>query len=223
MPITFTLDVQIRDATMGDSANFICCAGGTNITTVYWEIEGKGNNYHDCSEQGFCVRNMSACRTLEIDTTQINRTQTIVRCVVEQMFGGRTNRSISTGQLTVRDMTCKFTCIPPILIYACTINSIVYIKMPISKVWCYSEIPHLLITLELKSQKRFLNENKRMYVWNPKKKNNNQTRWHDTTALSYHSNILYHFAATYTNMLCVFVSCVQRRLWKVVWWVCSAF
>ena len=40
MPIMFTLDVQIRDVIMGEHANFICCAGGTNITTVYWEIYG---------------------------------------------------------------------------------------------------------------------------------------------------------------------------------------
>jgi len=218
----FTLDVQLRDVTMGDSANFICCAGGTNITTVYWEIEGKGNNYHDCSDQGFCVRNMSACRTLEIDTTQINRTQTIVHCVVEQMFGGRTNRSISTGQLTVRDMTCKFKCIPPILIYACTINSIVYIKMPISKVWCYSEIPYLLITLELKSQKSFLNENKRMYVWNPKKTKNKRD---GMTPQHFHvipTSCTILLPLTQICFVCLLVVC-REGLWKAVWWVCSAF
>ena len=32
----------------------------------------------------------------------------------------------------------------------------------------------------------------------------------DTTTLSHHPYILRHFAATYINMLCVFVSCVQR-------------
>ena len=41
-------------------------------------------------------------QSVEVDTTQINRTQTIVHCIVEQMFGGQTNRSISTGQLTIR-------------------------------------------------------------------------------------------------------------------------
>ena len=111
MPIMFTLDVQIRDVIMGEHANFICCAGGTNITTVYWEIEGKGNNYHDCNDPAFCITRSSAvdsvCSTLEVDTTQINRTQTIVRCVVEQMFGGQTNRSISTGQLTIRTVPRK--------------------------------------------------------------------------------------------------------------------
>ena len=118
--IVFTLDVQIRDVTMGDSANFTCCANGTDIT-LHWEIQERGNNYSDCSDQGFCVRNMSevnsVCSTLEIDTAQVNRRETIVRCVVEQMFGEQTNRNISTGQLTVRDMACKFTCIPPILIW----------------------------------------------------------------------------------------------------------
>ena len=104
----FTLDVQIRDVTMGDSANFICCTNGKD-TTLHWEIEERGNNYRDCSDQGFCVRIMSevnsVCSTLEIDTTQINRTETIVRCVVEYTRGALS--IISTGQLTVRDMTCK--------------------------------------------------------------------------------------------------------------------
>ena len=118
--IVFTLDVQIRDVTMGDSANFTCCANGTDIT-FHWEIEERRNNYRDCSDQGFCVRNMSevnsACSSLQINTTQINRTETIVRCVVEYTRGAQS--IISTGQLTVRDMTCKLcshVCMPPVLV-----------------------------------------------------------------------------------------------------------
>lgn len=123
----FTLDVQIRDVTMGDSANFICCANDTDIT-LHWEIEERENNYRDCSDQAFCVRNVSevnsACSTLEINTTQINRAETIVRCVVEQMFGGAL-LIVSTGQLTVRDMACKLcshVCIQ--YLYACSIVTI---------------------------------------------------------------------------------------------------
>ena len=105
------MDVPIHDVTMDEQANFICCAGGTNITTVYWDIEGKGNNYHDCNGPAFCTTRSSAvdsvCSTLEVDTTLINRTQTIVRCVVEQMLGEQTNRSISTGQLTIRTVPHK--------------------------------------------------------------------------------------------------------------------
>lgn len=122
MPVpVFTLDVQIRDVTMGDSANFICCVNGTDIT-LYWNIEERENNYRDCSDQAFCVRNVSevnsACSTLEIDTTQINRTENIVRCVMEQIFDGAL-LTVSTGQLTVRDMTCKLcshVCMPPVLV-----------------------------------------------------------------------------------------------------------
>ena len=122
MPVlVFTLDVQIRDVTMGDSANFICCANGTDIT-LHWNIEERENNYRDCSDQAFCVRNVSevnsACSTLEINTTQINRTENIVRCVMEQIFGGAL-LNVSTGQLTVRDMTCKLcshVCMPPVLV-----------------------------------------------------------------------------------------------------------
>ena len=104
----FTLDVQIRDVTMGDCANFICCADGTNITTVHWEIEGRGSYYHNCNDPAFCVRNMSevnsVCSTLEIDTIHLNRTETIVRCVLEHNWG---EPQISTGQLTVQDVACK--------------------------------------------------------------------------------------------------------------------
>ena len=39
----------------------------------------------------------------------------------------------------------------------------------------------------------------------------------DTTTLSHHPYILCHFAATYTNMVCVLVVC--RGLWKAVLWV----
>ena len=102
----FTLDVQIRDVAMGDSANFICCANDTDIT-LHWEIEERGNNYRDCNDRAFCVRSMSevnsVCSTLEIDTTQVNRTETVVRCILEQTLGGQT----STGQLTVRNVPRK--------------------------------------------------------------------------------------------------------------------
>jgi len=105
-----TLEVQIRDVIMGDSANFICCANGTDIT-LYWIIEERENNYRDCSDQAFCVRNMSevnsACSILEIDTTQINRTANFVHCVGEYSHGALLMSIISTGQLTVRDMACK--------------------------------------------------------------------------------------------------------------------
>ena len=60
---------------------------------------------------------------------------------------------------------------------------------------------HENITDNQKSQK---NE-KHMQGWNPKKLDGN-----DTTTLSHHPYILYHFAATYTNMLCVFVSCDRQ-------------
>ena len=109
-PIMFTLDVQIRDVTFGNIANFVCCANGTDIT-LHWEIEERENKYRDCNDPAFCVRNTSeinsVCSTLDIDTSQLNRTQTIVRCMVEQTFGGQTNRDISTGQLTVRNVPCK--------------------------------------------------------------------------------------------------------------------
>ena len=44
--------------------------------------------------------------------------------------------------------------------------------------------------------------------WNPKKPT--ELDGDDTTTLSYHPYILCLFAATYINMLCGFVSCVQR-------------
>ena len=124
--IVFTLDVQIRDVTMGDSANFICCANSTDIT-LHWEIEERENNYRDCSDQAFCVRNVSevnsACSILEIDTTQINRTATVVRCVVEYSHGALL--IISTGQLTVRDMACKLSShVCTQYLYTCSIVTI---------------------------------------------------------------------------------------------------
>ena len=107
VPIVFTLDVQVRDVTFGDSANFICCANGTDIS-FHWEIQESGNNYRDCNDPAFCVRNMSevnsVCSTLEIDTTHLNRTETIVHCVLEYTWS---EPQISTGQLTVRDVACK--------------------------------------------------------------------------------------------------------------------
>ena len=55
-------------------------------------------------------------------------------------------------------------------------------------------------------------------------KNPTKLDGNDTT-LSHHSYILCHFAATYTNMLCV--CCVQKkgcgRQWGGWWWVCSVF
>ena len=107
VPLTFTQNVQSLHVTMGNHANFTCCARGTNIT-LYWEILGMGV-YHDCTDEAFCVRITSAVNsvssTLEIDTTQPSGTEISVHCVVEQTFGGRTHQSIiSTGQLTVQDV-----------------------------------------------------------------------------------------------------------------------
>ena len=90
---------------MGETANFTCRARGTNIS-ISWEIDGMGN-YHDCSNQTVCVNTTSddstANSTLTIDTAQVQDTKT-VRCVVEQVFGGQTRSSTSTGQLTVRPL-----------------------------------------------------------------------------------------------------------------------
>ena len=102
----FTLDVQIRDVAIGDTANFTCCANHSDIT-LHWEIEERGDNYRDCNDRAFCVRSMSdvnsTCSNLEIDTTELNMTQTIVHCVLEQSLSGQT----STGQLTVRNVPRK--------------------------------------------------------------------------------------------------------------------
>ena len=87
---------------MGENANFTCRAGGTNIT-VYWEIDG--DEYRDCDNQDFCVRNMtvsnSVTSTFAIDTSELIGNFT-VRCVVNQMFGEQSDTNSSTGQLIVR-------------------------------------------------------------------------------------------------------------------------
>ena len=58
------------------------------------------------------------------------------------------------------------------------------------------------------SQKKF-SEGKQVHVgMDPKKPT--ELDGNDTTTLSHHLYILCLFAAAYTNMLCVFVSCVQR-------------
>ena len=61
----------------------------------------------------------------------------------------------------------------------------------------------------VKVTKSFLNENKCMKGWNPQK--TSKLDGNDSTTLSHHTYILCHFAATYTNMLCV-CSCAQRRV-----------
>ena len=105
VPLTFTQNVQSRNISMGNHANFTCCARGTNIT-LYWEILGVGV-YHDCTDEAFCVRIMSAVSslssTLEIDITEPNVTMWVY-CVVEQIFGDWHYMSFSTGQLTVQDI-----------------------------------------------------------------------------------------------------------------------
>ena len=104
---------------MGDRANFTCCAEGTNIT-VYWEIQGR--KYRDCSIQAFCVTYTSEVNsvssTLEIDITQLNGTEIGLHCVVEQSFGGRTTRNISTGQLNLQGdvFMCMHACMYCVLI-----------------------------------------------------------------------------------------------------------
>ena len=100
----FTRTIQrSHNVTVGDRANFTCCARGTNIT-VYWEIQGR--EYRDCSIQAFCVTYTSEVNsvssTLEIDTTQPNGTEIGLHCVVEQSFGQQTARSISSGQLNLQ-------------------------------------------------------------------------------------------------------------------------
>ena len=110
MPILFTLDVQTRDVAFGDSANFICCANGSNMA-VHWEIKETRSNYRDCNDQAFCVTNMhevnSVCSILEVNTTRLNRQGIIVQCVVEYTWSRSELRNISTGQLIVRDVACK--------------------------------------------------------------------------------------------------------------------
>ena len=96
-PLTITQDVQSQNVTMGENASFTCPVRGTNIT-VYWEIVGRGT-YRDCSNQAFCVDDSS---TFTIDSTELEEGEFTVRCVVNQMFGDRSNTSSSSGQLIVR-------------------------------------------------------------------------------------------------------------------------
>ena len=65
----------------------------------------------------------------------------------------------------------------------------------------------------LKSQKSFLNENKRMQGWNPQKPT--KLDRNDTTTISHHPYILCHFA---NYALCLLVVCIGG-LWKAVGWV----
>jgi len=59
--------------------------------------------------------------------------------------------------------------------------------------------------IHVKLQNSFLNENKRMSGWNPKKPT--KLDGNDTTTLSHHPYVLCHFAAANTNMLCVLAVC----------------
>ena len=101
-PLTITQDVQNQTVTMGENANFTCRARGTNIS-ISWEIEG--DEHRDCSNQDFCVRNMSisssVTSTFTIDTSELIGNFT-VRCVVNQTFGDQSDTNSSTGQLIVR-------------------------------------------------------------------------------------------------------------------------
>ena len=100
-PLRLTQDVQNQNVTRAESANFTCRARGTNIS-LSWQIDE--NVYRDCSNQTFCVNttsgDSSVSSILTINTAQLR--DTTVHCVLEQVFGGQTNSSISTGQLTVR-------------------------------------------------------------------------------------------------------------------------
>ena len=84
-----------------------CHVSGTHVT-VHWEIQERGDEYHDCTDQAFCVRSMSDARsvnsTFEIDTTQLAVTGIRVHCVVEQNIDDRTVIRSSTGQLTLQDV-----------------------------------------------------------------------------------------------------------------------
>ena len=95
--LTITQDVQNQTVTVGENANFTCRASGTNIS-ISWEIEGRGV-YRGCDNQAFCVDDSN---TFTIDSTELGEGEFNVRCVVDQMFGDRTNTSSSTGQLTVQ-------------------------------------------------------------------------------------------------------------------------
>ena len=100
-PLTLTQDIQNQTVTVGENANFTCRTRGTNIT-VYWEIEG--DEYRDCDNQDFCIRNMSISNsvtsTFTVDTNELGNFT--VRCVVNQTFGDRSDRNSSTGQLIVQ-------------------------------------------------------------------------------------------------------------------------
>ena len=134
MPILFTLHVQTRDVAFGDSANFICCANGSNIA-VHWKIEETRSKYwtrSDCSDRAFCVNNMhevnSVCSILEVNTTRLNRRGIIVCCVVEYTWSDHELRNISTGHLTVRDVACKLCShVYPQYSYICTLTCIHHI------------------------------------------------------------------------------------------------
>ena len=103
----FTQNVQSHNVIMGNQANFTCHVSGTHVI-VHWEIQEKGDEYHDCTDQAFCVRSMSDARsvnsTFEIDTTQLDATGVRVHCVVEQNLDDRTVIRSSTGQLTLQDV-----------------------------------------------------------------------------------------------------------------------
>ena len=106
VPLTFTQNVQSRNITVGNRANFTCHARGTNIT-LHWEVLGVGV-YHDCTDEAFCVIYTSAVNsvssTLEIDVTQPNGTEVTVHCVVDQIFGERGQQGVIIGLLTVQDV-----------------------------------------------------------------------------------------------------------------------
>ena len=103
----FTQNVQSDTVLVGNWANLTCHVSGTRLT-LHWEIQGRGDEYHDCTDQAFCVRNMSDARsvnsTFEIDTTQLDATGIRVHCVVEQKLGDQTVIRSSTGQLTLQDV-----------------------------------------------------------------------------------------------------------------------
>ena len=88
---------------MGETANFTCRARGTNISSISWEIDGMGN-YRDCSNQTFCVMpgDDSVSSTFTVNSTRLGEREFTVFCVVNQIFGDRTNMMNISRQLTVR-------------------------------------------------------------------------------------------------------------------------
>ena len=81
---------------------------------MHYQLSALDNLLCDGVKQFHLVCTFIIYSSLEINTTQINRTETIVHCVVEDTRGALS--IISTGQLTVRDMACKlsshvYTCI----------------------------------------------------------------------------------------------------------------